>query len=772
MGCVAVSPRLGGDTAYIECTVCIVCMAYTGYTACMTDKITDSASNAHAGTGTAGRLNFADKYRPSTFSEVFGQESVVACLSNLIERSRIPRNVLLHGAVGSGKTTLARIYARALNCQAPDPKSSPCYDCEACGASQAAPILGFEEYNVSRYGGGKEAVERELKAFYRRAKESQYRILFFDEAHTLTKEACDLLLNHVDEHEPDVVFLFATTEVERVREALRSRLLDLLVRPLAITDAIEFLRQAAEKEGIKYESGALELLAGLRKGYPRDLLLGLERVCDSRDSVLTVAQVRAAFDVDQTVILVDYFTALADGDPDRDRPAEVVFAWQEAAADKIRWIQAFLVHVYHNEILGRRLVVDGVIEAIPADVRADIVRRFCSRLGLTDSADLAPYWVRLMNFWSPSETVIHETALILRLTLFHRLVASTALDNAKEVTGREGLTGHATASASAVALETLGPSLGFGPPPTPRPGARKVKNQDGYLNLGDVRQIVHAASFLAQEYGVLFNAAFKIRPAVIGAREADAVKAIMAFRDELAAQTQAWGGELTASITVLERDDGGIVGRVVAHLYAPNMQDAADADGTGRTRDWARAWRDGAKRLGGDAVVFTPAPAGARAALSFHWKRTFDLCAGLDEDVEAFDPLIGEHVSLLKLLRVKPRCPGPVYDHLHVPPLAVIPAPLSDKAIAEACSHRLAPLSAFDDEAWGELTTGWELEEFRERRATRAEREHRLAGVCQRFGENTPEARAEVERIVGSWPSDPRRRRRRWRGWRAGRPWP
>ncbi|KQT09045.1 hypothetical protein ASG40_10305 [Methylobacterium sp. Leaf399] len=735
----------------------------------MTDSISNSASDAQAGTDTIGHLNFADKYRPSTFDEVFGQKSVVDCLSGLIERGRIGRCVLLHGAVGSGKTTLARIYARALNCKAEDPKSSPCYDCEACGASQADSILGFEEYNISRYGGGKETVERELKAFYGRDKVSRYRIMFFDEAHMLTKDACDLLLNHVEECRSDVVFLFATTEVERIREALRSRLFDLLVHPLAITDAIEFLYQAVVKEGIRHESGALELLAGLRKGYPRDLLLGLERVCDRRDCVLTVAQVRAAFDVDQTLVLVDYFKALADSDrdSDRDRPAEVVSAWQEAAPDKIRWIQAFLVHVYHNEILGRRLVVDGVIEAIAADVRADIVWSFCKRLGLTDPADLASYWVRLMNFWSSPVTEVHETVLSLRLTLFHRLAASTALDDAKEATGRGSRTGHATASASATARAALGPSSGFGPPPTPRPGARKVKDHNGYLTLYDVRQIVHAASFLAQEYGVLFNVAFKIRPALIGAREAHAaVTAIMAFRDDLAAQTRAWGGELIASITVLERDDQGMVGRIVAHLYAPNLQEPADADGAGQTGDWARAWRDGAKRLRGDAVVFEPAPAGARAALKFHWKQTLDLCAGLDEEVEAFDPTSGKHVSLLKLLRVKARRPGPVRDH----PLVAIPAPLSDESIATACRSRLEPLSAFDDSAWGELTTGWELEEFPERRATRAERECRLAGVFQRFGEGTPEASAEVERIVGTWPSDPRRRQRRWRGWWAGRP--
>lgn len=313
------------------------------------------------------------------------------------------------------------------------------------------------------------------------------------------------------------------------------------------------------------------------------------------------------------------------------------------------------------------------------------------------------------------------------------------------------------------------PSRGFGPPPARRPGARVVKDQDGFLSQGDVRRIVHAASFLMQEYGVLFNAAFVIRPAVLGVPGTNAaVAAIAAFRDDLAAQGKIWEGEVTAGITVLERDEGSIVGRLVVHLRVPNLFGPADADGADRIAAWARAWRDGAGRLGGNAVEFVPAPEGDRAALRFHWRWALDLCAGLDPSVEVWDPASGEHRPLLRLLRVRSRPIGPIHDY----PLVEISASLSNEAIAEACRDRLEPLSAFDDAAWSELTTGWELEEFDERRRIRAERARRLAGISQRFGENTPEARAEIERIVGTWPSHPQRRRRRWRGWRAGRPWP
>ena len=479
---------------------------------------------------------------------------------------------------------------------------------------------------------------------------------------------------------------------------------------------------------------------------------------------------RAAFDVDQTRVLVDYFRELADGDHDRmrDRQSEVVFGWREEPADKIRWIQAFLVHVYHNDILGRRLVVDGVIEAIPADVRADIVRRFCARLGLSGPVDLASYWRRLMEFWSLPETAADETTASLRLALFHRLVNATPPDRAEDPAGWLRRADHAALTASTMVVAGLEPSRGFGLPPNPRPGACVVPDVTGFLTPADVRQVVNAASFLVQEHGVLFNAAFEVRPALLGVEgQKEAVAVIAAFRNDLAAQARVWDGKLTASITVLENDGSGVVGRMVAHLCAPNPLDPADADGAGRTAAWTRAWRDGAGRLGGDAVEVALAPEGDRVALRFHWRKTLDLCARLDPSIEAWDPALGEHRSVLKLLRVKPRDGGRVLEH----PLVDIPAPLSDAAVAEACRDRLEPLSAYDDEAWGEITTGWELQEFDERRATRAERERRLAGIRQRLGADTLEARAEVERIVGGWPSEPRRRRR-WRGWRVGRPWP
>ena len=722
--------------------------------------------------------NFADKYRPERFREVFGQESVVTCLSSLIQRGQVGRHILLHGSVGSGKTSLAQLYARALNCDDPDDDGSPCLercvscrpcdtpridgwpcgDCKPCKRRNGQEIAGFFKYNVSKDGGGREAVAKWTEGRARTPSDCRYQILFFDEAQALTPQACDALLDSVERPAERVLFFFATTEVERIREALRSRLFDLLVRPLPASAAVAFLRNYAEMEGVAYEPGSLELLAGLRKGYPRDLLLGLDRVYDRDSSRLTIQQVRDAFDVDQTEILVAYFQAPADGD--LARQTEVVFGWREGAADRIRWIQAFLTSLYHNNILYRRLVVDGLIEAIPESARTPILDRFCSRLGLTRHAELEPAWLRMMEFWPIQAAEADETALNLRLTLFHRKV-NDGLDGASDESVR-GLPIPVTPQAQPRrSVPTVAASSGFGPPPA-FPACPHAAEAPGFLTAADVRRIINSASFLIQEHGIVLNVACEVRPERFGVKNQAAVIALIAaFRDELARQIVEWGGGLFASLTLIERDGHSLVGRVVAHVPRPSATSPTDVDCVARAGAWARTWRREGEN-GDGAVKIEVAPAEGSAALAFHWTSALGLCAGLDPDLQVWDPGSKSCRPLRKLLRIKSgRGVGPIIGHTLVSASGL----LSDSAVAEACRNRLEPLSAYDDRAWTRITSGWERDEFEERRRTREERDTEIAAIHQTPGLEGSEFRAALEERLDRWPTDPRARRRRWRGW-------
>lgn len=711
-------------------------------------------------------LTFADKYRPQTFAEVFGQDSAVTCLSGLITRGQIGRHILLHGAVGSGKTTLAKIYARALNCAAPEADGSPCRDrCAACQTGTGKQMAGFHEYNVSRNGGSLQEVGDWVGQLNREEREHKHRILFFDEAQALTPRACDALLGAVEAPAPRVLFFFATTEAEKIRPALRSRLFDLLIRPLSARDAVTFLHQRAEAETLDVEPGALELLAGLRSGYPRNLLLGLDRVYE-RGRRLTVEQVRAAFDVDQTEILVAYFGALADGD--LARQTDLVFTWRESLPDKIRWIQAFLISLYHNNILHRRLVVDGVIEAIPESMRGPILDRFCRRLGLARRADLEPIWCRLMEFWPVPETATDETALSLRVTLFHHLVNGAAADGAR---GDQGSDDSAQASLATPPSAASSPSAWTPatPPASDWPhaasnGAAQAADgseEPGFLSAADVRRIVNAASFLMQEHGVLFNAALTISPALCGMEGRAAAALIAAFRDDLTAQAAAWGGALFASLTVIEHEPHGLVGRLVAHLPLLQGSDPERADGLERVTTWVHAWCVRNADAVRDAVYLTTAPTDAATALKFHWVETLDLCAGLSPSIVAWDPQTEARTPLLDRLAVRPRETRRVVDA----PLVSVSDRLSEAAMADASRNGLAPLSAFDDGAWAWIRRGWERDEYRERRATRSERATERDRLCQRLSGGTPGAEAAIDALVATWPVDPHARRRRWSGW-------
>ncbi|TIU34835.1 MAG: AAA family ATPase, partial [Mesorhizobium sp.] len=150
----------------------------------------------------------ANKYRPTRFSEVLGQPHAVTFLSTVILRKAKPRNLLLFGSHASGKTTLARLYAKALNCSDVAPDGSPCNRCTFCTD------VDYEdwEYDVPGTGGEDADIEAWLDGRYRKPTDWKTTVLFFDEAHEIKPKAADSLLKRVEEPLPGVAFVFATTE--------------------------------------------------------------------------------------------------------------------------------------------------------------------------------------------------------------------------------------------------------------------------------------------------------------------------------------------------------------------------------------------------------------------------------------------------------------------------------------------------------------------------------------------------------------------------------
>jgi DNA polymerase III subunit gamma/tau len=182
------------------------------------------------------------------------------------------------------------------------------------------------------------------------------RLTFVDEVHSIARftNGYEFLLKMVEEPQPGIAFCFATTAVDQIPKALRSRLFEIEIRPLGLDKGITFLRNIADKESIRYDDEALALLAGLGQGQPRNLLQALDQVREVGD--VTREQVREVFGIDQSEKLLPYFMALAKGD--FARQTKVISTWNEDLKEQVRLVQLFLLSLYYNDLLKIRLILD------------------------------------------------------------------------------------------------------------------------------------------------------------------------------------------------------------------------------------------------------------------------------------------------------------------------------------------------------------------------------------------------------------------------------
>lgn len=213
---------------------------------------------------------FARKWRPQTFSDVIAQEHVTMTLRNAIESSRIGHAYLFSGPRGVGKTTTARILAKALNC-INGPTANPCMECDACCRITAGGHLDVLEIDGASNRGIDEIRELREKARYAAA-EGGYKIYIIDEVHMLTREAFNALLKILEEPPDKVIFIFATTEPRKVPATILSRTQRFDFRRIPSAIMAEYIGAEALKEGITVTSEALSLVCRASGGSMRDAL--------------------------------------------------------------------------------------------------------------------------------------------------------------------------------------------------------------------------------------------------------------------------------------------------------------------------------------------------------------------------------------------------------------------------------------------------------------------------------------------------------------------
>ncbi len=232
----------------------------------------------------------ARKYRPTTFGELIGQEAMVQTLGNAIKRDRLAHAFLMTGVRGVGKTSTARLIAKALNCIGPDgqggPTINPCGLCEPCRSIAEGKFIDVIEMDAASHT-GVDDVREIIEAVRYASVSARYKIYIIDEVHMLSKNAFNALLKTLEEPPPHVKFIFATTEVEKVPITVLSRCQRFDLKRIPTETLAAHFTGIAAKEGVEADTDALNLIAQAAEGSVRDGL-----------SILDQAMAHADMDVD------------------------------------------------------------------------------------------------------------------------------------------------------------------------------------------------------------------------------------------------------------------------------------------------------------------------------------------------------------------------------------------------------------------------------------------------------------------------------------------
>ncbi len=330
------------------------------------------------------------KWRPRGFDEVIGQTHITRTLRNTLAQDRLRHAYLFNGPRGTGKTTMARILAKAVNCLHADPLERPCNDCRHCIAINEGRFLDLIEIDAASNNGVDDVRDlREKVAFA--PSEGRYKVYIVDEVHRFSGAAFDALLKTLEEPPPHVIFVLATTELDKVPPTIRSRSLTFEFRRVSLNDVVDRLAKIAASENVQIERAALELVAQQGTGSVRDSISLLDQLIAAPNEQITLEMAEQMLGTAGSRLVSKLAQAILDNNP-ADGLDVIATAIAEGAdpAQFGRQIVEYLRQLLLTQVGGadlietsdeRRALLTKQAAAASRDVLLRAVRAFNGSLG-------------------------------------------------------------------------------------------------------------------------------------------------------------------------------------------------------------------------------------------------------------------------------------------------------------------------------------------------------------------------------------------------------
>lgn len=252
------------------------------------------------------------KYRPKTFDDVIGQQHITRALQNQIASDKLSHAYLFTGSRGVGKTTIARIFARAVNCEH-NQNGSPCGECETCKRLESESDINIIEIDAASNNRVDDIREIREKVKFMPVG-AKYKVYIIDEVHMLTDSAFNALLKTLEEPPSHVIFILATTEAHKLPATILSRCVRFDFRLVSNNDLIKLLANILDKEGVEYDNDALRLIANAGEGSVRDTLSIADCIVAYSEGKITKDGVLKVLGTTDYELLINFYELLREKD--------------------------------------------------------------------------------------------------------------------------------------------------------------------------------------------------------------------------------------------------------------------------------------------------------------------------------------------------------------------------------------------------------------------------------------------------------------------------